>query len=286
MFRTTGFAKLLLVFLISNASWAQEITATPGTYELLEGATMQFNGKVQQGAPQPERYQWEIFSGDGAQLVGANQARVTFIAPVINESSRNFTLQLNLHYADGKSSAAQINVRVHKKTSKVRARRTGPWLSGAIGFGFGYLWGDWWPWPPIVVIPCPWPDIIWYPDDYDPIVMPYDNDPQYNDWLSENPDYADLYAEDGLLAEEFYDDYQSDMDNFTYEPFIESEAYEAEAMMESEAFDTPEPMIEPEPMDNGGYDYGGYDDYDQGGWDSGGDWGGGGWDDGGDWGGD
>ena len=73
----------LVLALISAATIAQEIVATPGTYELVEGATMQFDGRSKENERRIDRYQWEIIAGNGAQLQNADQPRVTFVAPRI-----------------------------------------------------------------------------------------------------------------------------------------------------------------------------------------------------------
>ena len=100
---------------------AQEITPTPGTYELLEGKSMQFDARQKDAKVTADRFEWQIVAGEGARLLNANSARVTFVAPSkLEEESRNFTLQLTTHYPKGnKSSEARINIRVHKKTKKI-----------------------------------------------------------------------------------------------------------------------------------------------------------------------
>jgi hypothetical protein len=276
---------LVLLLLVFPVAHAQKITATPGTYELLEGATMEFNGKPSQGQVAPVGYHWEIFSGQDGQLVNADQAKVTFIAPLLKEETRSFTLQLTLAYAKEKSSSAQIRINVHRKSRNSRQRRSGPWLSGAIGFGFGYLWGGWWPYPPIIVIPCPLPGEIILPEDLLPIATPYGDDPEYDGWIADNPEYEDLYDEDAVISDEFMDSYEADMGEFDSmdDAVMESEGIVAdEPMIDA----VPEPIIEREPMDRGDYDDGDYDrgGYDRGGYDDGGyDDGsyGGGYDDGG-----
>ena len=60
---------------------AQEITPTPGTYELLEGKSMQFDARQKDAKVTADRVEWQIVAGDGARLLNANSARVTFVAP-------------------------------------------------------------------------------------------------------------------------------------------------------------------------------------------------------------
>ena len=106
------FMLALVISLTSAPISAQDIVATPGTYELLEGSTMQFDARSSDGGGTVANYRWSIISGQGASLVNADQPRVTFVAPAIDEAERLFTLQLALEYAKGKPSTAQLNIRV------------------------------------------------------------------------------------------------------------------------------------------------------------------------------
>ncbi|MEH6552328.1 MAG: hypothetical protein V7744_20315 [Pseudomonadales bacterium] len=256
------FLTTLSLLALSCGIHAAEISATPGTYELVEGSSMQFDGKPKAGAPDIKNYQWHIFSGEGAKLLNANQAKATFVAPSIKEETRLYTLQLTLQYTSGKESSAQINIRVHRKSKTVQRRSSSPWISGAIGFGFGYLWGGWWDYPPIVVIPCPLPDIILLPEDLEPFVMPMELDPGYNDWIDDNPSWDEAYIDEEA-------DF-NDNDLIDAAPMLEEnpELFD-EPMIEAAPMIEPAPMM-PEPMDDmmdmgGGMDDmmmdGGFDDY-------------------------
>ena len=155
---------------------------------------MQFNAQENSRSGEVKLYRWEIVAGEGASLTNADQSRVTFHAPAIAENIRFFNLQLMLEYERGNPSRAQINIRVHKKSPTIQTRRASPWVSGALGFGFGYLWGGWWPYPPLIVIPCPPPDTWWPPEELLPIAaVPLPRDPYYEEWVSIHPDEAELY---------------------------------------------------------------------------------------------
>lgn len=172
------FSALLAVGALS----AQAITPTPGTYELLEGKSMQFDARQKDAKVSADRYEWQVIHGEGAGLLNADSARVTFVAPTkLEEDTRNFTLQLTTHYPKGnKPSQAQINIRVHRKTKEVVSRERNPWLYGTVGFGFGYLWGGWWPYPPLIVIPSPPPGEIWPPEEVPPVAVPLPEDPSFD----------------------------------------------------------------------------------------------------------
>lgn len=239
--RTSLFS--LLFTLLGCSVHAQDIVATPGTYELLEGTTIQFDTRSNTRSGKVSSYRWRIITGKGATLVNADQARVTFAAPAIDEDKRLFTLQLELVYEKGKPSTAQLNIQVHKKTSnKKEKKRTSPWVSGTIGFGFGYLWGSWWPYPPLIVIPCPPPETIWPPEEVPPIAVPLPEDPDYSDWVAENPD----------IVAEYFD--ETDLTTDTM-PIDETTPVADEVPMDLEIpadmMDEPEPAIiepVPEPM--------------------------------------
>lgn len=193
----------LFLLIVSLSAWGAEITPSPGTYELLAGSSMTFDGRPKEGQSKPQSYEWQIFSGEGAYLDNPNQARVTFHAPAaIEEESRSYTLQLTLGYASGKTSSAQIRVRVHRKNPKVVVRERSPWLHVSMGFGFGYLWGGWWPYPPLIVIPCPPPDFILLPHEVAPIALPVADDPAYGEWMAANPEWAGLVEESMSIPEE------------------------------------------------------------------------------------
>ncbi len=194
-------AALAALLLVVEPLLAQEITASPGTYELVEGTSMQFDGRPTEKSGAIQGYRWSIVSGEGGKLSGADKARVTFHAPAIKEKTRLFTLQLDLQYASGKPSSAQINVRVHRKGKTEVVHKSSPFLSASIGFGFGYLWGGWWGFPPLIVIPCPPPGIVLPPEALLPIAVPLPEDPGYGDWLGANPDWADLLTAEALLPE-------------------------------------------------------------------------------------
>ena len=100
------FSALLAVGALS----AQAITPTPGTYELLEGKSMQFDARQKDAKVSADRYEWQVIHGEGAGLLNADSARVTFVAPTkLEEDTRNFTLQLTTHYPKGNNpSQAQI----------------------------------------------------------------------------------------------------------------------------------------------------------------------------------
>ena len=146
------FIHVLIIMCWANSLYAQQLSSSPGTYELLEGNSMQFNARENSRSGEVKRYRWEIVAGEGAILTNSDQPRVTFHAPAIAENIRFFNLQLTLEYERGNPSRAQINIRVHKKSPSIQTRRTSPWVSGTIGFGLGYLWGGWWPYPPLIVI--------------------------------------------------------------------------------------------------------------------------------------
>ena len=191
-----------LFFSSAATLYAQEITATPGTYELLESTTMQFDARANDKSGKVISYRWEIVSGKGGRLVNVNQPRVTFVAPAIDEKRRLFTVLLSLEYEKGKPSQARINIRVHKKNKETTKRRSSPWVSGTIGFGFGYLWGGWWGYPPLIVIPCPPPETIWPPEEIPPIAVPLPEDPDFDDWAARNPELVEAYLDDAGLTPE------------------------------------------------------------------------------------
>lgn len=193
-------ALLLMTFTVA----AQQITPTPGTYELLEGASMQFDARQKKKKVKAAGFEWAVVSGSGAKLLNAKSSRVTFVAPTkINEDNRNFTLELITRYPNGqKPSKAQINIRVHRKTEKIVKRTTSPWLHGTIGFGFGYLWGGWWPYPPVIIIPPPPPGEIWPPEEIPPIAVPLPEDPSYDEWVAQNPDVAEPILSDTEIQPE------------------------------------------------------------------------------------
>jgi hypothetical protein len=248
---------------------AQEITPTPGTYELLEGKSMQFDARQKEAKITAERYEWQVVHGEGARLLNPTSARVTFVAPSkIEEDSRNFTLQLTTHYPKGnKSSEAQINIRVHKKTKKVVARDRSPWLYGGIGFGFGYLWGGWWPYPPVIIIPPPPPGEVWPPEEVPPVAVPLPEDPSYDEWAADNRDIAQSYlGEIDTDAEPLPDEPPlSELDPATAAESIEPApevSIEPAPISAPETFDMPEPRDVPEPMDmpmDMPMDFGGFD---------------------------
>ena len=229
----------VLVLLFCNTLAAEEIVATPGTYELLEGTTMQFDARSNERSGDVKSYRWSIIAGEGASLVNANEARVTFVAPAIGEDTRLFTLQLALEYNKGDPSTAQINIRVHRKTKEKTVSRTSPWVSGTIGFGFGYLWGGWWPHPPLIVIPCPPPETEWPPEEIPPIAMPLPEDPEFDDWAELNPDLAEADVDDaGLEAEALPVD---------EDPLPSEIDIETAPMIEPAPHEDPMPAFEPEP---------------------------------------
>ena len=260
--------------LLAAGTRAQDITATPGTFELVEGGSMYFDGRPQESAPDVQRYQWQIFSGEGGQLVGADQARVQFIAPRIDEDTRSFTLQLTMHYASGKQAAAQTRIRVHRKRDRV-VYRDSPWQAG-IGFGFGYYWGAWWRYPPVIIIPCPPPGGIILPEDLEPIAVPLPEDPGFTEWAAEHPDWDDIHENRDPLPDAMLDmaepwdaieDPQSEILTPLIEPTVEDAMESDSGMMPEPIDDYDDPGMMPEPID----------DYDDGGWNGGmgGDMGGG-----------
>jgi hypothetical protein len=199
----------VLIFFLVSILWAvsasaAKITATPGTYELLEGKSMQFDARGKGTKSKPTQFEWEVIAGKGARLLNSSTARVVFVAPgKISEDVRNFSLQLTSHYAKGqKPSKAQINIRVHKKTKKVIRHTKSPWLHGRVGFGYGYLWGGWWPHPPVIIIPPPPPGVIWPPEEIPPVAVPLPEDPSFGDWAKENPGVAEPYLGDADMAPE------------------------------------------------------------------------------------
>ena len=238
MLKHSNFA-VLLIFFLTYSLHAQDIVATPGTYELLEGASMQFDARSNERSGQVKRYRWEIVAGQGASLINADQARVTFRAPSIKENTRLFTLQLSLEYQKGEPSTAQINIRVHRK-SKVKAKqRTSPWVTGSIGLGFGYLWGSWWPYPPLIVIPCPPPDTTWPPEEVPPVAVPLPEDPSFAEWAAKNPDVAERYLEGAGMVPDSLPAAEA-------EPVVEDRmAIERDIKMETVG--KPTPSIEPAP---------------------------------------
>ncbi len=259
----TFLAWALLAFgliMVPGHALTQEITAAPGTFELVEGGSMYFDGRPKAGAPEVQRYQWQIFSGEGAQLVDADQARVQFIAPMIDEDTRSFTLQLTLHYASGKQAAAQTRIRVHRKQPKV-VYRDSPWRSG-IGFGFGYFWGAWWPYPPVIVIPCPPPGGVILPEDLEPIAVPLPEDPEFDEWATEHPEWDDIHANRDPLEESMLDI----LDSWDNADAIEEGIEPIIAPAIDDASDlNSDPIPESDPIDDYGDD--GFDDFDDGGWD-------------------
>lgn len=283
MFQRRAYYLAVLLLAFAGAVSAQTITATPGTYELVAGSSMQFDGRPAEGQAEPVAYQWEIFSGEGASLVDADSHKVTFVAPAAVEETRSYTLQLTLTYDASRASSAQVRVRVHPGGNVVR-RRSSPWVGGTIGFGFGYLWGGWWGYPPLIVIPCPPPGIDVLPEDLEPVLLPLPEDPGYDDWLADHPEWADLYDEEAELPASTWDEEAAlELEQEIDELELEAEAAAIEQQLEDEMDSMPEPVIEPEPadrrapdddgfFDDGGYDDGGYDDggYDDGGFDDGG----------------
>ncbi len=231
---------ILLMFFLGYSLHAEEIVATNGTYELLEGTSMQFDARSNERSGQVKRYRWNIVAGQGASLVSADQARVTFRAPSIDENTRLFTLQLSLEYHQGKPSTARINIRVHRKSKVKAAQHTSPWLAGGIGLGFGYLWGSWWPYPPLIVIPCPPPDTNWPPEEVPPVAIPLPEDPSFADWASNNPELAERYLEDAGLSPGVRPALETN-------PAVEMQRA-AERNMQGKAVAEPVPSIDPEPM--------------------------------------
>ena len=263
--------------LFSLNAGAQSIAPTPGTFDMVEGTTMQFDGRPPEVAPPISRYHWEIFSGEGGLLSDPSQPRVTFTAPLVSESIRYFTLQLTLTYASGKKSSTQMNLRVHRK-QKTTVYRSSPWLGTGIGFGFGYLWGGWWPYPPVIVIPCPPPGVILPPEDLEPVPLPLPEDPDFDAWLAENPEWSDALDPGDPLDDALWGADVVDVDpvGAEIEPVTGDMERMAEEMDALEPMIEAEPMIEPAPMpddmDMPGMDMPGMDDYgsDPGGWDAGG----------------
>ncbi len=242
----SGIICLALLGLLGMTSVAaaaeSEIVATPGTYELVEGASMQFDGRPKKGSRKISRYRWEIISGGGAKLLNKDQSRVTFVAPVIKEKSRQFTLQLTSHYQNAKPSKAQINIRVHKKSKNSAKRSSSPWVSGSIGFGFGYLWGGWWPYPPLIVIVPPPPGEILPPEEIPPIAVPLPEDPSYEDWIKDNPDFGGAdYGDAELLPE-------SDLEGLSPEPGLEAEPMPVTRDIEPGPDIVPAPLPEAQPL--------------------------------------
>ena len=248
---------------------------------------MQFNARQDKQKDKATEFEWAIVHGNGGRLLNARSPWVTFIAPSkINEDSRNFTLELRTRYASGlKPSKAQINIRVHRKTEKIVKRKTSPWLHGTIGFGFGYMWGGWWPYPPVIVIPCPPPGVIIPPEELLPIPVPLPEDPDYGEWLAEHPAWEDLYGFDTAPPDDLelpgLDELASPMPaNDDLIPLEDIEGGDA-SLPELDPLPeiAPAPMIEPviddAPMDRGGWGDGGWDDggmmddgmMDGGGWD-------------------
>jgi hypothetical protein len=227
-----------LFFLTSPAS-AKDITPTPGTYELLEGASMQFNARQSKQKVKASELEWVIVHGSGGKLLNARSPRVTFVAPSrVNEDTRSFTLELRTRYPNGlKPSKAQINIRVHRKTEKIVKRKASPWLHGTVGFGFGYLWGGWWPYPPVIIIPPPPPGEIWPPEEIPPIAVPLPEDPSFNEWAAQNPDLADPLLVDTEVQPE-------QLPAVIEQPLIEIDGPEAFQPIES----APELSIEPAPL--------------------------------------
>jgi hypothetical protein len=241
--RTRYIIVAFSALLAMGAPPAQEITPTPGTYELLEGKSMQFDARQKEAKVSADRCEWQIVHGEGGRLLNADSARVTFVAPsTLEEATRNFTLQLTTHYPKGnKPSQAQINIRVHKKTEKVVARDRSPWLHGTIGFGFGYLWGGWWPYPPLIVIPPPPPGEVLPPEEVPPVAVPLPEDPSFDTWAENNPDIADDYFVDDGPSVQPADEV----------PVDEALPVTGDAAIEPSVEPIPEVSIEPAPAPEG-----------------------------------
>lgn len=138
-------------------------------------------------------------------------------------------------------------------------QRTSPWVTGGLGLGFGYLWGSWWPYPPLIVIPCPPPETIWSPEEVSPVAVPLPEDPSFADWAAQNPDVAEGYLEETGVAPSVRPavEAESEVDaRMAVERDIQREAVaepapsiEPTPNIEPESFTPPMPEPSPEPMD-------------------------------------
>lgn len=202
MFKIIVFslALSLTAALASNNVFARtfktSVKVSAGTYELIEGSFLQFDARENKNSGKITRYQWRILEGMGAKLDNADGPKVTFHAPMIKFDQKTYRLQLQMDYANGKPSTADVYVRVHKKSAIDTHKRKSPWLTGNIRFGFGYLWGAWWPHPPIIILPCPPPETVWPPESFPPIAVPMREDPSYNNWAEAHPAIVENYLQE------------------------------------------------------------------------------------------